>query len=180
MSDLSAPITLEDHADGPRNAPVALVEYGDYECPFTRIARHGVGALQQDFSDRLLFVFRHFPRTDVHPHARSAAAAAEAAAAQGQFWRMHEYLFVHQTALRPDDLLRYAMELRLDPDRFAQDRSSVDIDRRIERDVTSGKASGVEATPTFYLNGNRHQGPFQLASLRVQIDAELERHRRGS
>jgi protein-disulfide isomerase len=112
----------------------------------------------------------------VHPYAHSAAAAAEAAAAQGQFWTMHEYLFKHQAALGPPDLLRYALELRLDRDRFEQDRSSTRVGRRIERDLTSGRASGVDATPTFYVNGLRHQGSFQVASLRLQIHAELERH----
>jgi protein-disulfide isomerase len=174
MTVLAAPVTLEDHAEGPLNAKVALVEYGDYACPFTRIARHSVGELRLALSDRLLFVFRHFPRVTVHAQARSAASAAEAAAGQGRFWAMHEYLFKHQSSLGPTDLLRYAVELRLDPDRFDHDRSSAEIDRRIERDLTSGRASGVQATPTFYVNGLRHQGSFQVESLRLRIDAEFQ------
>ena len=179
MSSLSAPVTLEDHAQGPLNAEIALVEYGDYECPFTRLARHGVLALQRDFRDRLLFVFRHFPLAEVHVHARSAAAAAEAAAVQGQFWAMHEYLFEHQMALNPHHLLQYATELRLDADRFERDRSSSEVVRRIDRDLTSGQASGVDSTPMFYVNGIRHAGSYHVDTLRAQIDAELARHRRN-
>src|ERR1051326_6400817 len=114
-STLATPITDEDHTQGLANAPVTLVQYGDYECPYTRLSRHSVHQLQREFSDRLRFVFRHFPLEEIHPHARAAAAAAEAATRQTDFWTMHEYLFEHQKALEDVDLQAYAATLGLDP-----------------------------------------------------------------
>ena len=119
------------------------------------------------------FVFRHFPLEEIHPHARLAAAAAEAAAAQGEFWRMHEHLFAHQHALEPEDLQRYAVELWLDRDRFERDRVSDETAARIDRDLASGDRSGVEGTPTFFINSMRHDGPYTVESLRAAIQAEL-------
>jgi len=173
-STLATPITDEDHAQGPANAPVTLVQYGDYECPYTRLSRHSVHQLQREFSDRLRFVFRHFPLEEIHPHARAAAAAAEAAARQADFWTMHEYLFEHQKALEDADLKRYAVELGLDSDRFAHDRTSGDVENRIDRDVASGERSGVPGTPTFYVNGTRHDGGYDLESLCAAILAHID------
>jgi protein-disulfide isomerase len=161
----------DDHAQGSADAPVTLVQYGDYECPYTRLSRHSVHALQREFPDGLRFVFRHFPLDEIHPHAREAAMAAEAAGAQTDFWRMHDYLFEHQKALEPADLQRYATELSLDVGRFDRDRSSPEIERRIERDIASGERSGVKGTPTFYVNGARHEGGYDLDSLRSAIVA---------
>jgi protein-disulfide isomerase len=152
---------------------VTLVQYGDYECPYTRMSRHSVHALQTDLGDRLRFVFRHFPLQEIHPHALAASAAAEAAAAQGRFWQMHEYLFEHQKALADDDLRQYATELGLDRARFERDRGSVAVAQRIERDRVSAERSGVQGTPTFFINGVRHDGPYDLNSLRSAIDAVL-------
>src|SRR5262249_16800229 len=131
---LAEPVTLEDHVQGRFDAEITLVLYGDYECPYTRLSRLSVRALQREFAqpprpsptssptqtqthaqtERLRFVFRHFPLEEIHPHARLAAAAAEAAAAQGEFWRMHDILFEHQKALEPANLLEYALDLGLD------------------------------------------------------------------
>src|SRR6188768_2083195 len=111
---LATPITDADHMRGQGNAAITLVQYGDYECPYTRLSRHSVHALQRELGDRLLFVFRHFPLEAIHPHARFAAAAAEAASAQGEFWAMHEYLFEHQEALEPPMLPLYAEDIGLD------------------------------------------------------------------
>ena len=168
-STLSSPVTNQDHVQGQPNAAITLVQYGDYECPYTRLSRHSIHQLQREFPDRLRFVFRHFPLAAIHPHARAAAKAAEAAAAQTEFWTMHEYLFEHQQALEDGDLKRYASELGLDADRFDHDRGSPDVEQRIERDVTSGELSGVEGTPTFYINGTRHDGGYDLESLRSAI-----------
>jgi protein-disulfide isomerase len=166
---LADPVTLEDHAQGRLDAEITVVQYGDYECPYTRLSRHSVHALQHELADRLLFVFRHFPLEAIHPHARMAAAAAEAAAAQGEFWAMHEYLFEHQAALDAPMLLRYADVIGIDVARFDRDRLSDNIAARIDRDLASGQASGVEGTPTFYINGRRHDGPYDVESLRTAI-----------
>lgn len=140
---LATAISAEDHAQGPADATITLVQYGDYECPYTRLSRHTVQQLQREFPDSLRFVFRHFPLAEIHPHARAASAAAEAAARQADFWTMHGYLFEHQQALEDADLERYAVELGLDSDRFARDRTSPDVATRIERDLASGERSGV-------------------------------------
>jgi protein-disulfide isomerase len=166
---LADPVTLEDHAKGRLDAEIELVQYGDYECPFTRLSRLSVHALQRELKDRLLFVFRHFPLEEIHPHARLAAAAAEAAAAQGEFWTMHEHLFEHQNALGARDLHRYAAELGLDAGRFERDRSSETVAERIDRDLVSGERSGVGGTPTFYINRVRHDGSYDVQSLRAAI-----------
>jgi protein-disulfide isomerase len=170
---LATPVTSEDHAQGPLNAEVTLVQYGDYECPYTRMSRHSVHTLQREYPDNLRFIFRHFPLEEIHPHARTAAAAAEAAGAQGAFWAMHEYLFEHQKALEEGDLHRYAIDLELQPDRFESDRTSPEVARRIERDLASGERSGVQGTPTFYMNGIRHDGSYEVDSLRSAIAAAL-------
>jgi len=171
---LATAISREDHAQGPADAAITLVQYGDYECPYTRLSGHGVHTLQREFSESLRFVFRHFPLDELHPHARTASAAAEAAAKQTDFWTMHEYLFEHQKALADADLKRYAVELGLDSDRFAHDRTSGDVENRIDRDVASGERSGVPGTPTFYVNGTRHDGGYDLESLRAAILAHID------
>ena len=170
---LSAPITSDDHAQGPIHATVTLVQYGDYECPYTRMSRHSVHQLQRQYPETLRFVFRHFPLAEIHPHARAAAMAAEAAGAQADFWTMHEYLFEHQKALAESDLRTYALELRLDADRFERDRRSSQVIERVERDLASGEASGVQGTPTFFVNGTRHDGAYDLESLRSAVVGQL-------
>ena len=177
---LAAPVTPEDHVQGPPDAAVTLVQYGDYECPYTRLSRLSIRALQREFPDRLLFVFRHFPLEQIHPHARAAASAAEGAARQSKFWRMHEYLFQHQNRLEDVHLQMYATALGLDPVQFDRDRVSRYVADRIHRDLASGEASGVQGTPTFYVNGYRHEGRYDLASLRSAIVPHFTRvaHRR--
>jgi protein-disulfide isomerase len=170
---LAAPVTADDHVQGPVDAEVTLLQYGDYECPYTRMSRHSVHTLQTEFQDRLRFVFRHFPLEEIHPRARAAATAAEAAGLQADFWAMHEHLFAHQKALEEADLHRYALDLGLEPVRFERDRSSPEVGRRIDRDLASGGRSGVQGTPTFYVNGLRHDGPFDVDSLRAAITAAL-------
>lgn len=139
---------MVDHVCGPA-AGRLILEYGDYECPYSRQAFREIERVERRVNGGFRFAFRHFPLTEIHPHALAAAAAAEAAALQGRFWDMHELLFHRQNALEGDDLRRYAAELALDVSRFNQDRSSPDVLRRIGRDVESGLASSeVRGTPT--------------------------------
>src|SRR6266498_5813997 len=135
---------LDEQVDHVRGWPAGrlIVEYGDYECPYSRQAFREVERVEQRLPGRVRFAFRHFPLTEIHPHALAAAAAAEAAAIQDRFWDMHEVLFGHQTALDDDDLSRYAAELELDVARFSHDRTGAEVLGRIERDVDSGMASG--------------------------------------
>ena len=173
-ANLATVISEEGHAQGPADAAITLVQYGDYECPYTRLSRHSVRQLQREFSDSLRFVFRHFPLEEIHPHARAAAAAAEAAARQTDFWTMHAYLFEHQQAFEDADLKRYAVELGLDPDRFARDRTTPEVETRIDRDLANGERSGIQGTPTFYVNGIRNDGGYDLESLRSAILAHID------
>jgi Na+/H+ antiporter NhaA len=173
--DLADPVDPErDHLRGPLDAPITLVEYGDLECPYCNQAEPAVRRLLRDFGD-VRYVWRHLPLDDVHPHARLAAEAAEAAGAQGAFWEMHDLLFEHQDALRKADLLRYADELGLDVDRFKEDLVSRAYAAHVESDVDSADLSGVSGTPTFFVNGRRHHGAFDLASLKAAVKAERAR-----
>ncbi len=154
-----------DHVRGPLAARV-LVEYGDYECPYSRQAFRAVERVERQLNGGVRFAFRHFPLTDIHPHALAAAAAAEAAALQDRFWEMHKLLFHRQRALEDDDLRRYAAELDLDVQQFAQDRADAGVARRIQRDVESGLASGeVRGTPTLFIDGVVHRGGYDAATL---------------
>jgi protein-disulfide isomerase len=172
MADLQVPVRGEDHARGAPQAPVTLVMYGDYECPYTRAAYRVVQRLLDDVPDDLYFVFRHFPLTQIHPHAAHAAEAAEAAAAQGKFWEMHDALFAHQHALEDADLQRYAADLALDAARLAHDIATRAHAQRIADDVRSGLASGVQGTPTLYFNGHLHAGGHDMETLRATIARE--------
>jgi protein-disulfide isomerase len=159
-----------DHILGPRTAAVTLVEYGDFECPYCREA-HGI--LQQLLAGRghrVRLVFRHFPLRQMHPHAQHAAEAAEAAAAQGRFWEMHDLLYERQEALADDDLVGYADELGLDVGRFQAELWKHVYADRIREDFMGGVRSGVNGTPTFFINGRRHDGAWDLHSLSQAID----------
>jgi len=171
--NLNPPVNAEqDHIVGPANAPVTLVEYGDFECPFCGRSYPAVRRLRAELGDRLRFVFRHFPRPE-HPHARHAAQAAEAASAQGRFWEMHDQLFEHQAALADSDLAQYATNLGLDVERFQHDLTShVSVDR-VQRDVQSGAHSDVHGTPTFFINGVKHEGPDTFDDLMSAIRQQL-------
>ncbi len=159
---------LDEQVDHVRGWPAGrlIVEYGDYECPYSRQAFREVERVEQRLPGRVRFAFRHFPLTEIHPHALAAAAAAEAAAVQDRFWDMHELLFHRQKALDDDDLRRYAAELGLDPARFDQDQTSAAVLARIGRDVHSGIASGqVRGTPTLFIDGVVHLGSYDAATL---------------
>ena len=154
-----------DHARGPTSGRLIL-EYGDYECPYSRHAFRAIERVEQELSGRVRFAFRHFPLVQIHPNAFGAAAAAEAAALQDCFWAMHELLFQRQQALADDDLLRYAELLGLDVARFDEDRVGPDVRRRIRRDVETGLASAeVRGTPTLFVEGVVHVGGYEAASV---------------
>jgi Na+/H+ antiporter NhaA len=179
--DLATPVDEErDHVRGPADAPVTLLEYGDFECPYCGRAEPSVRELVREFGDDLRYVFRHLPLTDVHEHAQLAAEAAEAAGAQGRFWEMHDLLLAHQDELRPPDLLHYARELGLDVERFADDLRRRAHAPRVARDVESADRSGVSGTPTFFVNGQRHQGAYDLASLSGAVRSAQRRARLAS
>jgi protein-disulfide isomerase len=166
-----AEITMEpidDAVDHVRGSPGGrlIVEYGDYECPYSRQAFREIGRLERRLGDDLRFAFRHFPLTEIHPHALAAAAAVEAAALQDRFWEMHELLFRGQRALEDSNLRRYADRLALDAAVFDRDRESARVLERIERDVQSGMASGeVLGTPTLFIDGVVHRGAYDEAVL---------------
>src|SRR3954454_9236475 len=163
--DLAVPVDPEiDHIRGPQDAPVTIVEYGDFECPYCGRAESVIRELLADYGD-IAYVWRHLPLTDVHPHAQVAAEASEVAHRQGRFWDMHDLLLDHQDALRPKDLLRYADELGLDPDRFEDELRGHRTAARVARDVDSADLSGVSGPPTFFVNGRRHYGAYDIDTL---------------
>jgi protein-disulfide isomerase len=168
--DLAEDIDPErDHVRGADDAPVTLVEYGDYECPYCGQAEVVVRELLVSFGDDLRYVWRHLPLSDVHPHAQMAAEAAEAAAAQGAFWEMHDKLLAHQDELAPPHIRRYADELGLDTDRFWDEIRRRRYADRVGDDVASADASGVAGTPSFFINGRRHQGAYDVATLTAAV-----------
>ena len=154
-----------DHVRGSEDAPL-LVEYGDYECPYSRRAFREIERVERRLEGGLRFAFRHFPLNEIHPHALSAARAAEAAARQERFWEMHDRLFHGQRTLEDEYLLRYARDLGLDVERFDEDRAGAAVLDRVQRDVDSGLASGeVRGTPTLFINGSMYRGPYDAAML---------------
>ena len=154
-----------DHVRGP-SAGRLIVEYGDYECPYSRRAFREIERVESRLGEGVRFAFRHFPLTEIHPHALAAAAAAEAAALEGRFWEMHALLFHNQTELEDDDLRRYAAELELDVPAFEVDRVDAAVIGRVDRDVHSGIASGeVLGTPTLFIDGAVHRGSYDAAAL---------------
>jgi len=166
LLDLSDDVDPErDHVRGPDGAPVTLIEYGDYECPYCGQAEIVIRELLDQFGDELRYVWRHLPLNDVHTHAQLAAEAAEAAGAQGQFWGMHDKLLATQDELTGRDLKRYAEELGLDIERFVDDLHDHEHTDRIAEDVASADASGVAGTPSFFINGRRHQGAYDIDTL---------------
>jgi len=159
-----------DHVRGPIDAPVTVVEYGDFECPYCGQAEPVVRELLREFGD-VRYVWRHLPLSDVHPNARLAAEAAEAASDQGAFWEMHDLLFANQSALRPDDLIGYAEQLGLDVERFTNHLREHAGAARVAEDVDSADLSGVSGTPTFFINGRRHHGAYDIAALSAAVRA---------
>ena len=179
MSPLIVPVRTQDHLLGPANASATLVEYGDFECPYSGQAHYILQELLEERGSELRFVFRSFPLTEVHPHAEAAALAAEAAGAQGRFWEMHDALFENQRALEDLHLLEYAEALDLDLGQFEEDMRKARHLPRIKEDFMSGVRSGVNGTPTFFINGVRHDGSYELPALTQALrEASPLRHER--
>ena len=168
---LVVPVSERDHRQGPATAAVTLVQYGDYECPYTRQSTTVVRALQQQLGDQLRFVFRNFPLTQIHPHALHAALAAEAAAAQGKFWQMHDSIFHHQHTLADSDLEQFAEAVGLDMQQYARDMAEQRALARIEEDVEGGERSGVQGTPTFFINEVLYRGSWEQDALLAALQA---------
>jgi protein-disulfide isomerase len=162
---LHLPVSERDHIQGPTNALVTLVEYGDYECPACGQAYWIIKKLQESLAGRIRFVFRNFPLTNIHPHAEHAAEAAEAATAQRKFWEMHDILFENQSELEDGDLGEYANGLGLDVERLMTEIENGNFKVRVREDFQSGVRSGVNGTPTFFINGLRYDGAYDVESL---------------
>jgi protein-disulfide isomerase len=174
---LTPPVSARDHAEGRTGAPVTLVEYGDYQCPYCGTAYPVVKRLQKSLGNRLRFVFRNFPLTQAHPYAMVAAEAAEAAALQGKFWEMHDLIYENQEELEPDALSAWAEQLGLDLQQFGTAIRKGEITKRIKDDRTSGIHSGVNGTPCFFINGARYDGApdyeVLLAALQEQLHSKI-------
>ena len=164
-SKLTLPVAGRDHIQGPIDAPIALIEYGDYECPFCGEAYPIVKVVQERLGHRLCFAFRNFPLANMHPHAEHAAEAAEAAAVQGRFWEMHDLLFENQDALEDDDLTQHASTIGLDAQRLIREVRAGAHSARVREDFRSGARSGVNGTPTFFINGVRYDGEAEVEAL---------------
>jgi protein-disulfide isomerase len=174
LSDLVVPVDPErDHVRGAADAPVTLLQYGDYECPYCRAAAPVVAELLDRFPGQLRFVARHLPLPDVHPNAALAAEAAEAAAKQDRFWAMHDALHANADALQLPDLVRYAREIGLDTATFERDVRAGTYSRRVARDVASAEASGVAGTPTFFINDERYTGAYDVDSMERAVRGAL-------
>ncbi len=173
---LTTPVTEDrDHIQGPADAPVTLLEYGDYECPYCGAAYPIVKEVQDRLGARLRFVFRNFPITTSHPHAERAAEAAEAAAAQGSFWQMHDVLYENQKRLRDEDLRTYAQQVGLDLDVFDRELAEHVHAARVQEDFMSGVRSGVNGTPTFYVDEARYDDSYDLDTLLGTLEAAASR-----
>ena len=168
---LSEPVHAGDHVRGAPGADLELVMYGDFECPYCTASQEILSRVERRLGDRLRFVFRHFPLEDVHPNARRAAQAAEAAAAQGAFWEMHDALYAARGHLGEADLVRRAQELHLDADRVASEVRDEAFADRVAHDVGTGQASGVTGTPAFFANGRLVEGAFDAGSLVEALQA---------
>jgi protein-disulfide isomerase len=171
---LSPAVSDRDHSEGPASAPVTLVEYGDFECPHCGHAYPTVEELRRRMGKKMRFVFRNFPLSEAHPHAEKAAEAAEAAGEQNRFWEMHGMLFKHQNALDTPHLEMYARSLRLDEEQFSRALSAHTFQARVREDFMSGARSGVNGTPTFFVNGARYDGSYDLDSMLEALEAAAE------
>jgi protein-disulfide isomerase len=174
---LTLPVSLRDHIQGKDTSPLTLLEYGDYECPYCGQAYPIIKQVQKHFGPKLRFVFRNFPVSQIHPHAQHAAEAAECAATQNKFWEMHDYLYEHQQALDDKHLEKYASELALDLARFKNDMSMHVHAARVREDFLSGVRSGVNGTPTFYIDNTRYNGSWDLETLLETLRSAIKKAR---
>lgn len=180
MSTLKPPVGAADHAQGPESAPVTLVEYGDYECPYCGAAYPVVKRLQKHYGNRLRFVFRNFPLTNAHPHAELAAETAEFAGAHEKFWEMHDLLYENQDRLGISLFEQLADSLQLPLDGLAQALQSHQFKSRVRADFSSGARSGVNGTPTFFINGTRYENSPEYPDMLAAIDEALKGHSKSA
>jgi protein-disulfide isomerase len=173
--ELTAPVDATDHLIGPAHAPVSVVEYGDFECPNCKQAMPAVKLLLSRFRDRVRFAYRHFPLEEVHPHALTAAEAAECAGAQGKFWPMHDLLFENQPHLKPKQLRGIAERLQLDMTRYDAEMADHIYLQRIREHMSSGRASGARATPTFFVDRRIQDASFGMQALFEAVEAALRK-----
>jgi protein-disulfide isomerase len=174
MNRSATHIDTVDHVLGPATAKVGILEYGDFECPSCGQAHAALGIMLKRFGDRVRFAFRHYPLTEVHPHAEHAAEAAEAAGAQGKFWQMYDVLFTHQLHLKDNNLKQYAADLELDMQRYDFEMKDQVYLQRVREHQASGDQAGVRATPTFYVNGEMVDVSFGLQHLEQAIAKALQ------
>jgi protein-disulfide isomerase len=165
MAKLKPPVSAEDHIQGEADAAILLVEYGDFQCPHCGAAYPIVKKIEQKFKGKLALVFRHFPLAEVHPYAQAAAVASEAAASQGRFWEMHALIFEYQSRLSPAALLHHAKTLELDMERFEKDIQDPALFEKVEADFESGIVSGVNGTPSFFINGVKYNDSYDFDSI---------------
>ena len=174
INKLTVPVNIgTDHIRGSIDAPITIVEYGDYECPYTGMAYPVVKEIMRQFGEKLYFVFRNFPLREIHPHAQHAAEAAEAAATQDKFWQMHDYLFKHQKALDDHHLVEYAQKVGLDIEKFKQEMSGHVYAPLINESLKNGSNSGVKGTPTFFVNGIRYEDSWDLDTFSNLLEKSL-------
>jgi protein-disulfide isomerase len=179
-AELVVPVGTQDHVAGPDNAPVTLVEYGDFECPHCGRAEPMIQNIRRHLADQLRFVYRHFPLAEAHPHAEAAAESAESAGAQGKFWPMHDIIFRNQDALEIEDLLEYAAEIGVDASRVEQDLADGTYHRKVRDDFRGGIRSGVNGTPTFFINGLRFDGNWANTTEFLQALHDAGAHHAGA
>jgi protein-disulfide isomerase len=177
MAKLKVPVGPDDHAQGPADAPVTLLEYGDYECSHCGHAYPIVKALQKEFGKQLRFVFRNFPLREIHPNAEVAAETAEFAATSGKFWDMHDLIFENQNSLSEQMLEELAHGLTLDRQALRDALRSSTFAERVQGDFSSGVRNGVNGTPTFFINSQRHDGDFELETLLQAIQKMIHSHK---
>jgi protein-disulfide isomerase len=170
---LKIPVSERDQQQGNKKAPIILVEYGDYECPYCGQAYPVIKQLQQHFKDNLLFVFRNFPLAEIHPHAQTAAQVAEASGLQGRFWPVHDLIFENQEDLSHRQLAAYARSAGVDLEKLSMDMNTRNILNKIEQDMDGGIRSGVNGTPTFFINGSRHDADHTFNALKIAMEQHL-------
>ena len=173
MAKLKPPASIEDHMMGKLNASVILVEYGDFQCPHCGAAYPILKEIEKKFKDSIAFIFRHFPLSESHPMALPAAISAEAAANQGRFWQMHDLIFENQYRLSPQTLLHLAETLKLDMKTFQKDIQNPKLSEKVEANFESGIQSGVNGTPSFYINGSKFNGSYDFLSLSHAVEEGL-------
>jgi protein-disulfide isomerase len=173
MASLKVPVSRADHIQGSENAPITLVEYGDYECPFCGAAYYVIKQLQKHFGKQLRFVFRNFPLTQIHPYAEIAAEAAEFAGLNNQFWEMHDLIYENQSSLNGPFLLELGTALGLDARELAKAIETRAFEDKIKNDFLGGVKSGVNGTPTFFINGERYNGSYEYPELEAALESLL-------